>query len=41
VKSLDPKARTAVLDVWVSLERDGNTEYPIRKGEAVASFAER
>ncbi len=41
VKSLDPKARTAVLDVWVSLERDGNTEYPIRKGEAVASFADR
>jgi acyl dehydratase len=41
VKSLDPKARTAALDVWVSLERDGNTEYPIRKGEAVASFAER
>jgi hypothetical protein len=24
----------------VSLERDGNIEYPIRKGEAVASFAE-
>jgi meromycolic acid (3R)-3-hydroxyacyl-[acyl-carrier protein] dehydratase HadB len=41
VKSLDPKARTAVLDVWVSLERDGNTEYPIRRAEAVASFAER
>jgi acyl dehydratase len=41
VKSLDPKARTTVLDVWVSLERDGKTEYPIRKGEAVASFAER
>jgi len=41
VKSLDPKARTAVLDVWVSLERDGNTEYPIRKGEAVVGFAER
>ena len=41
VRSLDPKARTALLDVWVSLERDGNTEYPIRKGEAVASFAER
>jgi acyl dehydratase len=41
VKSLDPKARTAALDVWVSVERDGNTQYPIRKGEAVASFAER
>jgi acyl dehydratase len=41
VKSLDPKARTAALDVGGSLERDGNTQYPIRKGEAVASFAER
>jgi acyl dehydratase len=40
VKSLDPKARTAVLDVWVSVERDGITEYPIRKGEAVVGFAE-
>ena len=40
VKSLDPKARTAVLDVWVSVERDGTTEYPIRKGEAVVGFAD-
>ncbi|HEY3024120.1 MAG TPA: MaoC/PaaZ C-terminal domain-containing protein [Actinomycetota bacterium] len=41
VKSVDPKARTAVLDVWVRVEREGNTEYPIRKGEAVVGFAER
>jgi acyl dehydratase len=40
VKALDPKARTAVLDVWVSVERDGTTEYPIRKGEAVVDFAD-
>jgi acyl dehydratase len=41
VKSLDPRARAAVLDVWVSVERNGTTEYPIRKGEAVAGFADR
>ena len=40
VKSLDPKARTALLDVWVSVERDGTTGYTIRKGEAAVGFAD-
>jgi acyl dehydratase len=34
VRSLDPATRTARLDVWVTLERDGATEWPIRKSEA-------
>jgi acyl dehydratase len=34
VRSLDPQTRTAVLEVWVRLERDGATEWPIRKSEA-------
>lgn len=34
VRSLDPLTRTAVVDVWVTLERDGATEWPIRKSEA-------
>jgi acyl dehydratase len=34
VRSLDPATRTAVLDVWVSVERDGVTEWPIRRSEA-------
>ena len=34
VRALDPEARTAVLDLWVTVERDGVTEYPVRKGEA-------
>ena len=34
VRSLDPDARTAVLEVWVRLERDGRTEWPIRRSEA-------
>jgi acyl dehydratase len=40
VKALDPTTRTAVLDVWVRVERGGTTEYPIRKSEAVVGFAE-
>ena len=34
VRSLDAESRTAVLDVWVTVERDGATEWPIRKSEA-------
>lgn len=41
VKSLDPETRTAVVDVWVRVEREGTTEYPIRKSEAVVGFADR
>ena len=40
VRALDPEARTAVVDVWVRVERDGTTEYPIRKSEALVGFAE-
>ena len=38
VKSVDPQARTAVLELWVSVERDGAVEYPIRRGEAEVRF---
>jgi acyl dehydratase len=34
VRALDAEARTAVLDLWVTVDRDGVTEYPVRKGEA-------
>jgi acyl dehydratase len=34
VRALDPQTRSATLDLWVTLERDGSTEYPIRRGEA-------
>jgi acyl dehydratase len=34
VRSLDLEGRTAVLDVWVRVERDGAVEWPIRKSEA-------
>jgi acyl dehydratase len=38
VRSLHPAARTAVLDVWVTVDREGTTEYAIRKGEAEIAF---
>ena len=34
VKALDPERRTATLDVWVRVDRDGATEWPIRRAEA-------
>lgn len=39
VRSLDPGARAAVLDVWVQVERDGNVEWPIRRSEAEVRLA--
>jgi acyl dehydratase len=39
VRSLDPTTRTAVLEVWVRLERDGRTEWPIRRSEAEVRLA--
>ncbi|MCI0636920.1 MAG: MaoC family dehydratase N-terminal domain-containing protein [Actinobacteria bacterium] len=38
VRSVDERARTAVLDVWVRVERDGAEEWPIRRGEAQVRF---
>jgi acyl dehydratase len=34
VRALGPEARTATLELWVSSERDGETEWPIKRGEA-------
>ena len=34
VRSVDAEARTATLELWVSSERDGDTEWPIKRGEA-------
>ena len=34
VRALDREARTALLDLWVTVERDGMTEHPVKKGEA-------
>ena len=34
VRALDDEARTATLELWVSSERDGAREWPIKRGEA-------
>jgi acyl dehydratase len=39
VKALDPERRTATLDVWVTVERDGAVEWPIRRSEAEVRLA--
>ena len=39
VKALDPERRTATLDVWVTVERDGAVELPIRRSEAEVRLA--
>lgn len=39
VRELDPATRRAVLDLWVTVERDGVTEYPVKRGEAEVELA--
>jgi len=38
VRALDPASRTAVLDLWVHVERDGATEQPVKRGEATVQL---
>jgi acyl dehydratase len=39
VRSIDASSGTVVLDVWVRVERDGATEWPIRKSDAEVRLA--
>ncbi len=39
VRALDGEARTATLVLWVSSERDGETEWPIKRGEATVRLS--
>lgn len=34
VKAVDADRRVAIIECWVTLERDGRTEWPIKRGEA-------
>ena len=38
VRVIDAPRRTATVDLWVTVERDGITEFAIRKGEAEVRF---
>ncbi len=35
VRALDPEARTATVETWVTVEHAGQTEWPVKRGEAV------
>jgi acyl dehydratase len=34
VRSVDPDEDTATLEMWVSVEREGRVEWPVKKGSA-------
>jgi meromycolic acid (3R)-3-hydroxyacyl-[acyl-carrier protein] dehydratase HadB len=34
VRELDAEDRTATVELWVTVDRDGTTEYPVKRGEA-------
>jgi acyl dehydratase len=38
VRSLDEQAHTVIAELWVTVERDGHTEFAIRKGETEVRF---
>ena len=41
VRSVDAEARTATLETWVTVTRDGVTEMPVRRGEAIVRLRDR
>ena len=40
VKSVDAERAVAVIECWVTVERDGQTEWPIKRGEAEVLLGE-
>jgi acyl dehydratase len=34
IRDIDREARSVMVELWVTLERDGATEFPIKRGEA-------
>jgi acyl dehydratase len=40
VAEVDAQADTATLDLWVRVERDGEIEWPIKKGRATVRLAQ-
>jgi acyl dehydratase len=39
VKAIDDDTRTAIVELWVTVDRGGSTEFAIRKGEAEVHFS--
>lgn len=38
VRTIDIDTRTAIVELWVTVDREGSTEFAIRKGEAEVRF---
>ena len=38
VRAVDPASGTLTVETWVTVERDGQTEYPIRRGQALIAL---
>jgi acyl dehydratase len=38
IRALEPGDRVATVETWVTVERDGREEFPIKRGEAVVRF---
>jgi acyl dehydratase len=38
VRAIDADHRTVTLDLWVTIERDGTTQWPIKRGAAEVAF---
>jgi acyl dehydratase len=39
VHALDPQALTATLELWVTSEREGSLEWPIKRGQATVQLS--
>ena len=38
VRAVDPASGIVTVETWVTVERDGQTEYPIRRGQALIAL---
>ncbi len=38
VRTIENNTRTAIVELWVTVDREGSTEFAIRKGEAEVRF---
>jgi acyl dehydratase len=38
IRAIDDDTRTVTVDLWVTVDREGSTEFAIRKGEAEVRF---
>jgi len=38
VRTVEARTRSAIVELWVRVERDGSTQHPIKRGEAELRF---